>query len=237
MMMPSEINDALVKAIGPLQFRDPVSHVYNPLDYARKAHDLYYHRYGGRPKEIVLLGMNPGPWGMAQTGIPFGDASAVKDWLHIEAPIGRPLHPHPKRPVQGFHCPRSEISGRRLWGWAKKQFKTPEKFFSRFFVANYCPLAFMEATGKNRTPDRLNALDKEALFAACDLALNRLIQWYLPRHVLGVGNFAEKRAHIALKGLDVQIGKITHPSPANPKANRGWEAVVNRELRALGISL
>jgi len=42
--------------------------------------------------------MNPGPWGMAQTGVPFGEINAVKDWLGINAEVDKPQKQHPKRP-------------------------------------------------------------------------------------------------------------------------------------------
>src|SRR5688572_32536315 len=95
--------------------------------------------------------MNPGPFGMAQTGVPFGDVAMVRDWLGIVAAVAKPRDEHPKRPVLGFECQRSEVSGARLWGWARARFGTPQRFFERFFVANYCPLAFMESSGANRT--------------------------------------------------------------------------------------
>jgi len=184
------ITDALLNELRPLRFGPPVTHVYNPLEYARKSYDRYLELYSSRPKEIVLLGMNPGPWGMAQTGVPFGEVTTVKEWLRIQAPVGTPAEIHPKRPVRGFACPKSEVSGRRLWGWAQETFDTPEQFFARFFVINYCPLLFIESSGRNRT---------------------------------------------ALTGLEVRIGNISHPSPANPKANRGWDSLVMKELRDLGI--
>ena len=145
----------LGSAVGSLDFGPPVTHVYNPLDYAWKPHLQYLERYGAAPKEVVFVGMNPGPWGMAQTGVPFGEVNLVRDWLGIEAPVGHPEPEHPKRAIAGFACTRSEVSGRRVWGWARDRFGTPQAFFSRFFVANYCPLAFLEESGRNRTPDRL----------------------------------------------------------------------------------
>jgi single-strand selective monofunctional uracil DNA glycosylase len=179
--------------------------------------------------------MNPGPWGMAQTGVPFGEVTLVRKWLKIEGPVKTPPNEHPKRPVTGFSCRRSEVSGRRLWGWAKKRFKTPEAFFSRFFVANYCPLIFMEESGKNKTPNTLRAPEKKPLFSACDRALQYTVALLKPRFVLGVGKFARDRAEAALAELQVTIGGITHPSPANPKANRGWEELVEKELSDQGI--
>jgi single-strand selective monofunctional uracil DNA glycosylase len=174
---------------------------------------------------------------MAQTGVPFGEVRIVREWLRINAAVEVPAAMHAKRPVLGYDCPRSEVSGKRLWGWAKETFKTPAAFFSRFFVANYCPLLFIEASGRNRTPDKLRAEERAPLLAACDLALLRTVQWMEPRYVLGIGKFAEERARSALSGIQVTIGRITHPSPANPKANRGWEALVVKELAAIGITI
>ncbi len=231
------IIDDLLNELQPLRFEDPVTHVYNPLEYARAPYIGYLRRYAKSPGEIVLIGMNPGPWGMAQTGVPFGEVSAVRDWLGIEASVGTPPLMHPKRPVTGFNCTRSEISGKRLWGWAQKKFKTPANFFSRFFVANYCPLLFIEAGGRNRTPNQLRASERKPLLEVCDRALRRTIEQLNPRYVIGVGLFAEERARVALSGSDVIIGRITHPSPANPKANSGWEALVEKEFAALGIAL
>jgi single-strand selective monofunctional uracil DNA glycosylase len=226
---------ALIEDLRPLRFEPPVTHVYNPLEYAGKSYTRYLKLSGDRPKEAILLGMNPGPWGMAQTGVPFGEVNSVRDWMGIESPVGSPPEIHPKRPVQGFACTRSEVSGKRLWGWAAKAFDTPEEFFARFFVANYCPLVFYEESGRNRTPDSLRVAEKRPLLAACDLALRRTVAWLDPVHVVGIGNFAEARAREALAGMDVKIGRIAHPSPANPRANRGWAPLITKEFASMGI--
>jgi single-strand selective monofunctional uracil DNA glycosylase len=129
------------------------------------------------------------------------------------------------------------VSGARLWGFARARFATPERFFERFFVANYCPLLFTEDSGRNRTPDRLPSGEKEPLFAACDRALRRTVELLRPERVVGVGRFAEGRARVALAGLGVEIGRISHPSPASPAANRGWERLVTEELGQQGIEV
>ncbi len=227
----------LAAGVSGLSFGEPVTHVYNPLDYAWETHRLYLERYGASPKQVVFVGMNPGPWGMAQTGVPFGEVSLVRDWLALETQVGRPEPEHPKRPVEGFACRRSEVSGRRLWGWARDRFKTPETFFSRFFVANYCPLSFMEASGRNRTPDKLPAAEREALLVLCDRALVATTEALEPALVIGVGKWAEERARRALAGLDVRIGRVLHPSPASPLANRGWAERAERDLEDLGVRL
>ncbi len=232
-----EISRSLSERVAKLRFAAPVCCVYNPLEYARAPHELYLSRYGGGRKEVLLLGMNPGPFGMAQTGVPFGDVTMVRDWLGISAPVTKPRDEHPKRPVLGFDCHRAEISGTRLWGWARDRFGTPERFFGRFFVANYCPLAFMESSARNLTPDKLLAAEQQALCAACDDALREVVRALEPRIVVGVGAFAERRARAALADENVAIGTLLHPSPASPLANRGWAEAIERQLRGLGVSL
>ncbi|MDQ7007112.1 MAG: single-stranded DNA-binding protein [Acidobacteriota bacterium] len=220
-----------------LRFGGEVSHVYNPLIYAFESHRDYLERFGGLGASVVLLGMNPGPWGMAQTGVPFGDVVLVREWMGISRPVDRPAREHPARPVEGFDCPRREVSGSRLWGWAKERFGAPENFFTSFFVLNYCPLSFMEASGRNRTPDKLPAAERQALFELCDQALVEMVRALAPRWVIGVGRFAEGRARRALGGMGLHFGAILHPSPASPAANRGWAGQVERQLGALGIDL
>ena len=55
--------------------------------------------------------------------------------------------------------------------------------------------------------------------------------------MLGVGRFAADRAREATVDLGVNVGRITHPSPANPTANKGWQDIIERELAQLGIKL
>jgi single-strand selective monofunctional uracil DNA glycosylase len=231
------ITDDLVGEISRLQFGPPVTHIYNPLIYARPAWDLYLERYGGRPREVVLLGMNPGPWGMAQTGVPFGEVTAVREFLGIETEVGQPQDIHPKRPVNGFDCTRSEVSGQRVWGWVRKTFGSPDRFFPRFFIGNYCPLLFIDKDGRNRTPGNLRTADRSPLEAVCNRALQRTAAYFEAKFVVGFGAYAAQRAEAALEKLDVRVGRITHPSPANPKANRGWEDRVVSELKQMGIGL
>jgi len=240
------VNSALIRAtldlrsaVNALSFAPPVHTVYNPLDYAWEPHLDYLTRFGQGPKEAVFLGMNPGPWGMAQTGVPFGEVAHARDWMGITGAIGAPAHEHPKRPVQGFDCARSEVSGRRLWGFAAEHFGTAQEFFSRFFVLNYCPLVFMEESARNRTPDKLPASERGPLEAACDDALRRCVQALAPKLVIGVGAWAEKKAGSALGSLPnpPRIGRVLHPSPASPKANKGWAGFAMQDLAALGIVL
>jgi len=229
-----DISAELSARVDHLDFPS-VPFVYNPLDYARLPHEAYLERWGRKtPREVLLVGMNPGPFGMAQTGVPFGDVAMVRDFVGVTGPVGRPAREHPRRPIAGFECGRSEVSGTRLWGWARDRFSTADRFFDRVFVANWCPLVFMDESGRNRTPDKLPAEERAPLFDVCDAALARMVVVLRPTLVVGVGRFAERRAHEAL-GDGIRIGSIPHPSPASPAANRGWAEAVDVRLRELGF--
>jgi single-strand selective monofunctional uracil DNA glycosylase len=229
------VSRKLCKQVDTLGFEAPVQYVYNPLSYAREPHELYLSKYGAGPKRALFVGMNPGPFGMAQTGVPFGDVTLVRDFLGIEGKVRAPTRQHPKRPVLGFACPRHEVSGSRLWGWVKDRFGTPAAFFERFFVYNYCPLAFVEESSRNRTPDKLPRAERERLYAACDEALSEVVTVLEPEWVIGIGGFAEKRARDALGATRVSFGTLLHPSPASPKANQGWYEHADAALTRYGL--
>lgn len=225
----------LTRAVNALSFDLPTAYVYNPLDYAWEIHRQYLELAGGAKKKVVFLGMNPGPFGMAQTGVPFGEIPAVRDWMGLRGKVEKPKPEHPKRPVEGLACAKSEVSGRRLWGLFAERYGKAEDFFEDHFVANYCPLVFMEEGGKNRTPDKLPARETKALEEACDAHLARVVDALEPEWLVGVGAFAQKKAEVALDGKDLKIGKILHPSPASPAANRGWAEAATKQLDEQGI--
>lgn len=209
--------------------------VYNPLGYAWSMHEAYLRLAAGGRKKVFFLGMNPGPWGMAQTGVPFGEVAAVRDWLALRAEIGRPEPEHPKRPVEGLACQRSEVSGRRLWGCFSESFANARAFFQDHFVGNYCPLVFMEESGRNLTPDKLPVSLTGPLFEACDRHLTRLVELLDPQWLVGIGGFAEARLQRVFSDSGRKIIRVLHPSPASPAANRGWsEAFVGR-MREAGV--
>lgn len=227
----------LAEELRGLEFSPPVTHVYRTLDYTWEAHRKYLERFGKGKKRVVFLGMNPGPFGMAQTGVPFGEVAAVRDWMGIEAPVGKPDQEHPKRPIDGFACQRSEVSGRRLWGLFAERFDTADAFFKDHFVLNYCPLVWMSGTGANLTPDKLSAAEMAPVEAACQKHLQEVIALLKPSWLIGVGGFAEERLRRAAEvcGSKAEIGRVLHPSPASPAANRGWSEAASRQLSALGV--
>jgi single-strand selective monofunctional uracil DNA glycosylase len=229
--------------LARLEFPDPIAHVYDPHRYAWAPYEQYISRFAKPPKRVVLLGMNPGPFGMMQTGVPFGEVAAVRDWMGIRAPVERPADEHAKRMIQGFDCPRSEVSGRRLWGWAATRFGTAERFFGDWFVLNYCPLALLEESGRNFTPDKLPAALLARLYAACDRHLATALRVLAPQWAIGIGGFAEKRIRAVLESelvdgalaRGIRAGCILHPSPASPLANRGWAEAAEKQFTELGV--
>ena len=232
---------SLSKDVHKMRFSDPVAFVYNPLDYAWAPHHEYLRRFGiGRSQpRTLLVGMNPGPFGMTQTGVPFGAVGIVKEFLGLHMANGKaldikkPSNVHPKRDVLGFECTREEVSGRRLWGWAREEFGTPEKFFDRFFITNYCPLLFLHASGRNLTPDKLKLAERKPLLERCDQGLAEIARSLAIDQVIGIGLFAETAAKRVL-GDSLPVGRILHPSPASPAANRGWAEAARAQLQDLG---
>lgn len=229
----------LCDEVETLNFSSPVVSVYNPLRYARHGFEQYAKFSHGR-KQVVFLGINPGPWGMAQTGIPFGEINAVKNFLGInEITITPPVNQNVSYPVRGLECGRSEVSGKRLWGLFASRFGSAERFFAENFVLNYCPLLFIGRTDKgsirNLTPDKLDPSERMRLCRICDSALVEAVEFLKPDYVVGVGAFAYKRAKFALIGQRVAITKILHPSPANPRANNDWAGKTERILIESGV--
>ena len=224
-----------------LTFSGEVTHVYDPLTYAWEPHQNYLETYGSGRKKVLFLGMNPGPWGMAQVGVPFGEISLVRDWMKISGTVKKPEREHPKRPIEGFACARSEVSGKRLWGLFSERFPEAGDFFKNHLVMNFCPLVWMGETGKNITPDKITAEEMRPVYAACREHLRRTIEVVEPDYLIGVGAFAEKQLASVKKeffgDLEILVGKVLHPSPASPLANRGWGEQAERQLEEMGISL
>jgi single-strand selective monofunctional uracil DNA glycosylase len=235
-MAPSLVSAAtrLHRRTALLEFAPPVACVYAPLGYAWPIAEAYMERYGSGAKEVVFVGMNPGPFGMAQTGVPFGEVGFVRDWMDLRGRVAHPKPEHKKRPVLGLDCTRSEVSGARLWGAFARRFPDARQFFRRAFVLNYCPLLFLAESGANITPDKLRQSERAPLEAACDEHLRAALLVLGPRIAVGVGQYATKKiASLGIPGL--RVAGIPHPSPASPAANRGWEDLAGKALRSAGV--
>ncbi len=224
----------MVAGLKRLKFSAPVTHVYNPLEYVWDGYSQYINKYAQGNIEVLYIGMNPGPFGMAQTGVPFGEVNVVKDWLKIVPTFTQPKQAHPQRPIEGVACSRSEVSGARLWALFRDRYDQPAKFFRQAFVTNYCPLAFMEESSRNRTPDKLPPAERKALYAICDAHLTEQIQILKPKWIVGIGQFAQVRAQ-EIVGDTYSVQRILHPSPASPASNRDWSGEATKQLIAAGI--
>lgn len=230
-----DLSEKLSQRVGRLKFSDPVAYVYNPLVYASQPYEKYISAYAKNKKKVFFLGMNPGPFGMAQTGVPFGEVAAVRDWMGLEAAVESPKKVHPKRPIEGFECPRSEVSGRRLWGLFSEKYPQAKSFFKEHIVFNFCPLLFVEESGRNRTPDKLPAHEYKKLEAHCDEFLCEVLTLLEPSYLVGVGAYAQKALERNSPWPNARVGRILHPSPASPAANRGWPEQASKQLQELGV--
>ena len=97
----------------------------------------------------------------------------------------------------------------------------------------------MGETGRNITPDKLQKSESVPVDQACRLHLSKTIEQLEPEFLIGVGAFAEKQLKETVKAYfpdsDFKIGKILHPSPASPAANKGWPDVPLQQLIDLGV--
>ncbi|CAK9822325.1 Single-strand selective monofunctional uracil DNA glycosylase [Anthophora retusa] len=226
----------LAAELGSITFHLPVEYVYSPLEYAFNIHTMYVQKYCSTVKKILFLGMNPGPWGMSQTGVPFGEISMVRDWLKICGPVGKPIKEQPNRKVTGFQCTRSEISGKRLWGLFKELCGNPEKFFQHAYIHNYCPIALMDKKGCNITPAEIKGTEITVIQSACDKALAKTVKILKAEIVIGIGLYAEKRAQLVAQNykLPVKVLCLPHPSPRAAN-NQNWSDKATKKLSEFGV--
>jgi single-strand selective monofunctional uracil DNA glycosylase len=216
-----------------------VAWTYRPLDYAWEVHEAYLRRYVGRPRAL-LVGMNPGPWGMGQTGVPFGDPVLVGQWLGLaDAPVHPPAGLHPKRPVLGWASKRREGSGKRLWDYLRNSGPDPRRALRDVLIVNHCPLLLFDEAGRNITPDKLPRAQREPLLQVCDAGIERMARATGAQVMVGIGRYAEKQCLKVAEDLGAEVTQIPHPSPASPVANqdggRIWAAAVDATLRDIGI--
>ena len=232
----SKLRDDVKKFADSLVKEGSVDTVYNPLAYAWEPHRAYLELASGEGAKTLLLGMNPGPHGMGQMGIPFAATSVVRDLLKItDLEVGQPRNPHPKRSVSGLDWPKEEVSGTRLWGLLADEYGSAESIFKSVFLLNHCPLMlFSGKRATNITPDKISGPTTQALLERCDEHLREVVDIMQIRRVIGVGRYSEKRALNALSGIDISVTTCWHPSPASPLANRNkgedWKKNVRNVL-------
>ncbi|KAF7265189.1 hypothetical protein GWI33_021382 [Rhynchophorus ferrugineus] len=206
-----------------------IKYVYDPTDYASEPSEKYI-EYCQDTKEVLFVDMNPGPFGMCQTGVPFGDTEWVKNWLGIEGKIDKPLPECSARPVDGFKCTKKEQSGHRFWSLFSDLCHKPEKFFWHAFLYNYCPLAFMDSNGRNITP---SGTKKKELVFYCDQYFMKTIDVLQPQIIIGIGRYTEKRLQSIVRRRNrtnkIEVLYLKHPGRP-VRNNRSWHRNTKRIL-------
>ncbi|XP_075222511.1 single-strand-selective monofunctional uracil-DNA glycosylase [Lycorma delicatula] len=217
-----------------VKLNPPVEYIYNPLEYAFEVHSNFVNKFCNEKKQLLFLGMNPGPWGMMQTGVPFGDINTVKNWLKLSGNITEPHRQHPNKRVKGFDCKRVEVSGKRFWSLAQHlSNNNPNTFFSNSFLHNYFPLVLLSSTGKNITPADLKSSDQKLIQNICNESLLEILAHLQVKYVIAIGRFAERRVVSLLKNknvTDIKVVYISHPSPRNPASNKDWLHITLQHL-------
>ena len=231
----ASLRDDVVPIGSRLVSEGSVDLCYNPLEYAWDVHEAYLARMGGGGARTIVLGMNPGPHGMGQMGIPFAATSVVRDLLGITGiPVSQPEAVDPRRPVVGLEYPREEVSGTRLWGLLAEHYGDVDDIAGSVFLVNHCPLMlFSGPRATNITPDKVGGSTAQALLERCDQHLREVVGAIQAERVIGVGKFAETRAIAALGDDSVEVVGCWHPSPASPLANRNGGADWRANVRAV----
>nr|XP_022920875.1 single-strand selective monofunctional uracil DNA glycosylase-like [Onthophagus taurus] len=210
--------------LNNLTFSFPVHYIYNPLEYAWEPHSTFVKTYCKGTKDVLFLGLNPGPWGMCQTGIPFGEVNISKEWLKMNGEVEKPKDECPKKQIKGFECHRSEESGKRFYGFFKNLCRTPEAFFKNAFVYNLCPLAFMKKESANITPHELKGQIKKDIENICGKTLVDILKLLDIKIIVALGRYTEKQAIEITQGFQlghIKVIYMPHPSP-RVVGNNNW---------------
>uniref|UniRef100_A0A182MSA2 Uracil-DNA glycosylase-like domain-containing protein n=1 Tax=Anopheles culicifacies TaxID=139723 RepID=A0A182MSA2_9DIPT len=229
-----ELSAALRKVALPSE----VAACYDPIEYASAIHCAYLQRFLDGPKAVLFIGMNPGPWGMCQTGVPFGYVPAVRDWMGLRGTVAKPTPELAARPVEGLACTREEQSGKRWWGLYQELCGTADCFFRSCFVYNLCPLAFFHQSGRNITPSELKGKAKGEIQSISEQYLETALKVLKPKIIISVGRYTEDRVKTLTKqnriGPTIVTYCMPHPSPRSLN-NTNWSQKAKLWLSEHGI--
>lgn len=169
--------------------------------------------------------MNPGPFGMCQTGVPFGDPKCVKEFLQIEGVVNKPEIECPFREILGFNSSRREQSGERLWRFFQSICHTPEFFFKNAFLFNFCPIALMKGNGCNVTPGEIKDIKvRKSLEVLCEDWYLKVIRLLQPEYLIAIGRYIHKKTKDVFKANHIDNIKILYMPHPSPRAvnNTNW---------------
>lgn len=223
-MYYTKIKKTIEKANSELHllYKDIPYFIYNPLEYCLDPFIQYLEK-GGEKRDIVFLGMNPGPFGMMQNGIPFGASNFVNNYLNIEKDFDKQKieKEHPKYKIIGKNIERQEISGTKLWGLIQSFYPDSNTFLENQIVLNYLQLAILDKEkGKNITPDKLNKDVRTKIENICDNQLREILDILESKVLIGVGKYSYDSLLRVKK--NEKVIKINHPSPLNARYFKTW---------------
>lgn len=221
-----DIECDLNNELNELQFPKNITHIYNPIVYALNLHCQYIKKFLNGKKKVMLIGMNPGPNGMVQNGVPFGNTNTVKNLMKIQGQVDQPPSLNPKRPVTGLSCTTEEPSGVRIWNLLQKLAGSLEVFGEQCFLHNFCPLAFFDEQGKNITPSELKGKIKSTLRDICLKYLEKEIQLIQPEIIIAIGSYVgDSLRKLSKQSIyvrtNIKILQLAHPSPRSLN-NNNW---------------
>jgi len=193
--------------------------VINPLEYLWLQYGYYTSCYHNQYPRAMIIGMNPGPKGMSQTGIPFGSPNIIPSILpnkslfnEIRDNEGSPVS-SPHRRITGPSNTTVEVSGNRLWSALIKRYGDFKSITSEIFVDNICPLLFLcgKNGSKNLTPDKLTPSPaKIILIRLCTERLQKIYQCLgEPSNIVALGRWSHK--FLEKMFPKVRVTYILHP--------------------------
>ncbi|XP_054745917.1 single-strand selective monofunctional uracil DNA glycosylase [Anastrepha obliqua] len=230
-VLECQLNNTLQDIVRPVS----ITHVYNPVEYASGLHCAYLQKFLDGPKRVMFVGMNPGPNGMGQTGVPFGNILTVRNEMSLSGSVQQPPSVHVKRPVRGFECSIEEPSGVRIWSLFKKLAGGSLNTFGRqCFVHNFCPLIFYDNAGRNITPSELKGDYKEKIGKECLDVLDLELDLVKPEILVAVGLYMYGMVSRSRHAKDLKIYKLPHPSPRSLN-NQNWPEKAEQLLLELDL--
>ncbi|KAI8124664.1 hypothetical protein FF38_10666 [Lucilia cuprina] len=220
--LETQLNEKLRNITTPLE----ISYIYNPVEYAADLHQAYLKKYLKGGKKVLFIGLNPGPNGMGQTGIPFGNITTVRDKMGLNGTVNQPPNIHPKRPVNGLATTIEEPSGKRLWTkFQELSDGSLDIFFEQCFVYNFCPLLFYNSKGDYISPQKLKAPYNRQISNACLHTIEQILELIQPEVIVAIGRYAYDNLKAVKYCIEKRLLYLRHPSPR--ACTKNWSKIAD----------